>query len=86
MANPFEVIAVRQISDVGRPAEFRRNYMNVAEGYNAITLEKPHGIWRGLTPHIIKAVLLNSGNIYSLIFSYDWPIRLDERKMLECFR
>lgn len=60
VANPFEIIMVRQISDIGRPAEFRRNYTNVAEAYNAVGVEKPHGIWRGLTPHIIKMVLLNT--------------------------
>ena len=65
---------VRQISDVGRPAEFKRNYTNVAEAYNAVGLEKPHGIWRGLTPHIIKMILLNTGNLKRLIYSYDWSI------------
>jgi len=59
-ANPFEIIAVRQISDLGRPAEFKRNYPNVGDAYTAISQEKPNGIWRGLIPHVIKAVLLNT--------------------------
>jgi len=46
-ANPFEIIMVRQISDVGRPAEFRRNYVGVGEAYSAIAKEAPIGIWRG---------------------------------------
>jgi solute carrier family 25 oxoglutarate transporter 11 len=58
-ANPFEIAMVRQISDLGRPEQFKRNYADVGAAYEKISAEKPTGIWRGLTAHLIKAVLLN---------------------------
>jgi len=51
---------VRQISDVGRPAEFKRNYASVGDGYSAVAKEVPLGIWRGLMPHVMKAIAMNT--------------------------
>lgn len=31
-ANPFEIMMVRQISDLGRPAEFCRGYTDIGDG------------------------------------------------------
>lgn len=67
VANPFEIIAVRSISDIGRSAEFRRDYKSLVDGYNIVSKEAPHGAWRGLTATLAKAVVLNT----IMIWPYD---------------
>jgi hypothetical protein len=89
-ANPFEIIMVRQISDLGRPAEFRRGYVDIVDAYSLISKEAGFGIWRGLSAHVAKAVVLNTGNPQTITLflktenSHDWTLRYDERESVEC--
>lgn len=68
VSNPFEIIKIRQISDLGRPANFQHGYGNLGEAFTALGTEKA-GIWRGLGANILRAVALNTGKIYFEIFS-----------------
>ena len=67
VSNPFEIIMVRQTSDLGRTKEFQRGYTNLKDAYDAVAKEAGPGIWRGLLPHIIKMLLLNT----VMIMPYD---------------
>lgn len=75
-ANPFEIIMVRQISDVGRPAEFRRGYADLGEAYSMVSKEVGYGVWRGLSAHLAKAVILNTVMIgpYDMMQERVWNV------------
>lgn len=59
--NPFEIMRIRQTSDLGRSAEFQRGYDNIGEALNKIAAEKP-GYWRGLSANVLRMTLLGTGN------------------------
>lgn len=61
-SNPFEIIKIRQISDLGRPAQFQHGYSNLGEAFSTLQGEKA-GIWRGLWSNILRAVILNTGKL-----------------------
>lgn len=65
VSNPFEIIKVRQISDLGKTAQFKHGHASIAEGISQIGAEKA-GVWRGLYANILRAVALNTGNFFLL--------------------
>jgi len=75
-SNPFEIMMVRQISDLGRPAEFQRGYADMGDAYAMISKEAGFGIWRGLSAHVAKAVVLNTVMIgpYDMMQERVWNI------------
>lgn len=66
-SNPLEIIMVRNVSDLGRSAEFRRDYPSLKSAYEAVGKEGSHGLWRGLSAHLARAVALNT----VMIWPYD---------------
>jgi hypothetical protein len=71
VSNPFEIIKIRQISDLGRPANYQHGHTNLGEAFTALGNEKA-GIWRGLYANILRAVILNTGT-----FKFFWPNKLN---------
>lgn len=60
VSNPFEVIMVRQVSDLGKQKEFVHGHSNsISKAVNEVGAQK-RGYFRGLTPNLLKAVLLNA--------------------------
>lgn len=50
------------------PVEERRNYKNVFDAFRRITKEEGIlGLWRGATPTIVRAIVLN----LAMLVSYD---------------
>jgi len=64
VGTPAEVALIRMTSDGGLPVEQRRNYTNVGNALLRITREE--GIltlWRGATPTVARAVVLNAAQL-----------------------
>ena len=66
VSNPFEIIKIRQISDLGRPANFQHGYSNLGEAFTSLSNEKA-GVWRGLYANILRAVVLNTGKLLKVL-------------------
>lgn len=58
--NPFEIIRIRQTSDLGRGAKFQRGYTNLSEALGKVGAEKA-GNYRGLSANMLRMVLLGTG-------------------------
>lgn len=67
ISNPFEVAMVRNISDLGKTAQYRHSMGSVGECLSKIGAEK-RGYYRGLGPSLLKAAILNG----TLIGPYDY--------------
>ena len=66
--NPPDLALVRMQADNQLPVNERRNYKNVFDAFARITKEEGIlGLWRGATPTIIRAVVLN----LAMLASYD---------------
>jgi len=64
VGTPAEVALIRMTSDGRLPLEQRRNYKNVFEALYRITKEE--GVltmWRGCSPTIVRAVILNAAQL-----------------------
>lgn len=61
--NPLEIIKIRTISDLGRPSEFTRGYVSLADGFARIGEETP-GMFRGVGANMLRAFVINSVMIY----------------------
>mgnify|MGYP000051763504 FL=1 len=58
VSNPFEVAMVRNISDLGKTAEFSHNAGSIGGAITKLGAERG-GYYRGLGPNVLKAVILN---------------------------
>jgi solute carrier family 25 oxoglutarate transporter 11 len=67
-ANPADLALVRMQADNQLPVAERRNYKNVFDAFGRIAKEDGvSGLWRGATPTVIRAVVLN----LAMLASYD---------------
>lgn len=67
-ANPADLALVRMQADNQLPVAERRNYKNVFDAFRQIAKEDGvAGLWRGATPTVIRAVVLN----LAMLASYD---------------
>jgi solute carrier family 25 oxoglutarate transporter 11 len=68
VGNPADLSLVRMQADNQLPVAERRNYKNVFNAFSRITSEEGFfALWRGSTPTIIRAVVLN----LAMLASYD---------------
>ena len=68
MGNPPDLALVRMQADNQLPVEERRNYKNVFDAWKKISAEDGVlGLWRGATPTIIRAMVLN----LAMLATYD---------------
>ena len=68
MGNPPDLALVRMQADYQLPVNERRNYTNVFNAFARITREEGlFGLWRGSTPTICRAVVIN----LAMLASYD---------------
>jgi solute carrier family 25 oxoglutarate transporter 11 len=62
IGNPMDLILVRFQSDTMQPPEKRRNYKHAGDAFMRIIREEGVlALWRGCTPTIVRAVLMNVG-------------------------
>ena len=60
VGNPADVALVRMQADARLPPDQRRNYNNVVDAFRRIVKEEGVlALWRGATPTVIRAVVLN---------------------------
>lgn len=65
VSNPFEIMKIRQIADLGRSEQFKRGYNNIPKALESIGSElKGSGMWRGLFPNILRMSTLGAVMIY----------------------
>jgi solute carrier family 25 oxoglutarate transporter 11 len=68
LANPADLALIRMQADSQLPIAERRNYKNVFDAFSRISKEEGvSGLWRGATPTVIRAVVLN----LAMLSSYD---------------
>jgi solute carrier family 25 oxoglutarate transporter 11 len=68
VGNPADLALVRMQADNQLPVAERRNYKNVFNAFSRITKEDGIlGLWRGATPTVIRAIVLN----LAMLSSYD---------------
>lgn len=62
--NPADIILVRMTSDINKPEGKRYNYANALSGlYRIVTKEGVGSLFRGVTPNIVRAVLMNASQL-----------------------
>mgnify|MGYP002758621111 FL=1 len=67
--NPADVILVRMTSDMYRPVDQRFAYRGAIHGImHAVQEEGPSSLMRGLTPNVVRAMLMNSSQLASYDF------------------
>ena len=60
VGNPADLSLVRMQADTMLPVEQRRGYNNVYDAFRRIVADEGVlGLWRGCTPTVIRAVVLN---------------------------
>jgi solute carrier family 25 oxoglutarate transporter 11 len=60
VGNPADLSLIRMQNDTTLPPAERRNYKNVFNAFSRITKEEgPLALWRGCTPTVIRAIVLN---------------------------
>ena len=68
VGNPADLILVRIQADGRLPLEKRRNYKNVFNAFSRIVSDEGVlALWRGATPTVIRAIVLN----LVMLASYD---------------
>lgn len=68
VGNPADLALIRMQADARLPEAERRNYKNVFNAFSRITSEEGvSALWRGATPTIIRAIVLN----LAMLSSYD---------------
>ena len=68
VGNPADLALVRMQADSRLPMAERRNYNNVVDAFRRIVKEEGFlALWRGATPTVIRAVVLN----LAMLSSYD---------------
>lgn len=68
VGNPADLILIRIQADSRLPVEQRRNYKNVFNAFSRIVSEEGVlALWRGATPTVIRAMVLN----LAMLASYD---------------
>jgi solute carrier family 25 oxoglutarate transporter 11 len=68
VGNPADLILIRIQADSRLPVEKRRHYKNVFNAFTRIVSEEGvMALWRGATPTVIRATVLN----LAMLASYD---------------
>lgn len=68
VGNPADLALVRMQADARLPPAERRNYKNVFDAFGRIVKDEGFfSLWRGATPTVIRAVVLN----LAMLSSYD---------------
>ena len=68
VGNPPDLALVRMQADSRLPEDKRRNYKNVVDAFRRIAKDEGFfSLWRGATPTIIRAIVLN----LAMLSSYD---------------
>ena len=68
MGNPADLALVRMQADARLPEAERRNYGNVVNAFRRIVKDEGFfALWRGATPTVIRAIVLN----LAMLSSYD---------------
>ena len=62
IGNPADLALIRMQNDTALPLEQRRNYKHVLDAFARIVKEEGFlALWRGCTPTVVRAVVLNLG-------------------------
>lgn len=62
IGNPADLALVRMQNDTALPADQKRNYKNVFDAFRTIVADEGFfALWRGCTPTVVRAVVLNVG-------------------------
>lgn len=70
--NPADVILVRMISDMFRPPQQQFNYRGAIDGLvRSVREEGTHVLFRGITPNVLRAMLMNTSQLASYDFFKD---------------
>lgn len=68
VGNPPDLALVRMQADARLPPAERRNYKNVIDAFSRIAKDEGFfALWRGATPTIVRAIVLN----LAMLSSYD---------------
>jgi solute carrier family 25 oxoglutarate transporter 11 len=68
VGNPADLALIRMQADSRLPVEERRNYSSVGNAFSRIVKEEGFSaLWRGATPTVIRAIVLN----LAMLSSYD---------------
>ena len=68
MGKPADLALIRMQADSRLPVEERRNYSSVGNAFSRIVKEEGFAaLWRGATPTVIRAIVLN----LAMLSSYD---------------
>lgn len=68
VGNPADLALVRMQADARLPPDERRNYRNVVDAFRRIVKEEGFfALWRGATPTVVRAIVLN----LAMLSSYD---------------
>jgi len=66
---PAEIALVRMMSDSRLPENQRRGYKNVADALvKIVQQEGVLTLWRGVTPTVTRAIVLNAAQVFLLVF------------------
>ena len=65
VGNPSDVVNIRMQNDSTLPINQRRNYRNAFDGiYKICQQEGINSLFRGLTPNLIRGVLMTASSCY----------------------
>lgn len=68
VGNPADLALVRMQADARLPEAERRNYKNVVDAFRRIVKDEGFlALWRGATPTVVRAIVLN----LAMLSSYD---------------
>ena len=68
VGNPSDVVNIRMQNDSTLPINQRRNYRNAFDGiYKICQQEGINSLFRGLTPNLIRGVLMTASQVVTMI-------------------
>lgn len=77
VGNPLDVVNIRMQNDRLLPADQRRNYRNVFDGFYRITkLEGVASLFRGLGPNLTRGVLMTASQVVTYDLAKDLLVKL----------
>ena len=76
VGNPADVILVRMTADMYRKPEYRFGYRGAVDGLVRVVREEGMStLFRGLTPNMVRAVLMNTSQLSTYDFSKDMLLK-----------
>ncbi len=81
VGNPADLSLVRMQADARLPVEQRRNYTSVVNAFSRIVKDEGvAALWRGATPTVIRAIVLNLAMLSSYDEAKEFIIRKFDKK------